>query len=474
MRRKQKTAQAGCSCEDKLEAESTMKAPSIAHTENAGEERAQTLLECILTRANMAEAYKRVVKNGGASGIDGMTVQAMYGHLKEHYPELIQSLYDGSYRPQAVKRVEIPKADGGKRKLGIPTVIDRMIQQAISQVLTPIFEKQFSDGSYGFRKGRSAHQAIEQARIYYEQGYKVSVDIDLAKYFDTVNHNLLIKTLREEIKDERVIRLIRKYLKSGVMENGLISSTTEGTPQGGNLSPLLSNIYLTKFDKLLENRGHKFVRYADDCNIYVKSARAAQRVMENCVNYLEGTLKLKVNQKKSCIGSPTKLKFLGFSLYPSKGETKIRAHEQSLKRFKDKIRKLTARNQGRSIETIMLNLRKYTTGWLGYYAIAEMKSAMLQLTGWIRRRIRQIYWKQWKRIWPKYKNLRQLGIHHRDAWRWANSRLGCWHIARTWILTTSLTNKYLASQGYDDILLRYEAMRARYRTAVYRTVRTVV
>ena len=197
-----------------------MKAPSIVHTENAGEERAQTLLECILTRANMAEAYKRVVKNGGASGIDGMTVQAMYGHLKEHYPELIQSLYDGSYRPQAVKRVEIPKADGGKRKLGIPTVIDRMIQQAISQVLTPIFEKQFSDGSYGFRKGRSAHQAIEQARIYYGQGYKVSVDIDLAKYFDTVNHNLLIKMLREEIKDERVIRLVRKYLKSGVMENG--------------------------------------------------------------------------------------------------------------------------------------------------------------------------------------------------------------------------------------------------------------
>lgn len=474
MRRKQKTVQTGYSCENKLEAAGNVKAPSAAHTENGREEREQMLLERILTRANMAEAYKRVVKNGGSAGADGMTVAAMSGYLKEHYPELVQSLYDGSYTPTAVKRVEIPKADGSKRKLGIPTVIDRMIQQAISQVLTPIFEKTFSENSYGFRPGRSAHQAIEQARKYNDQGYRVAVDIDLSKYFDTVNHSLLIKMLREEIKDERVIWLIRKYLKSGVLDKGLISPTTEGTPQGGNLSPLLSNIYLTKFDRLLENRGHKFVRYADDCNIYVKSPRAAQRVMSSCVEYLEGPLKLRVNRKKSCIGSPSKLKFLGFSIKQIKGESRISLHEEILKRFKDKIRILTARNQGRTIATILLNLRKYTTGWLGYYAIACMKSIMKELTCWIRRRMRQIYWKQWKRIWPRYQNLRRLGAGNRDAWRWANSRLGCWHIARTWILTTTLTNKYLALQGYDDISLRYEAMHSRYRTAVYRTVRTVV
>jgi len=474
MHRKQKTVKTDCSCEDRLEAESTMKVPSIVHTESAREESAERLLERILSRTNMAEAYKRVVKKGGSAGIDKMTVEAMFAHLKAHYAELVQSIFDGNYKPEPVKRVNIPKPDGGQRKLGIPTVIDRMVQQAISQILTPIFEKKFSASSYGFRPGRNAHQAIVKAKEYYEQGYKVSVDLDLAKYFDTVNHFLLIRMLREEIKDERVIHLIRKYLKSGVLENGLVSPTTEGTPQGGNLSPLLANIYLTKFDKLLESRGHKFVRYADDCNIYVKSRRAAQRVMTGCVKYLEGKLKLRVNREKSCTGSPLRLKFLGFSLYSNRGNVGIRIHAKSLKRFKDKIRHLTSRKHSRSITNTLLSIKRYTTGWLGYYSIADMGNIMKDISEWTRRRIRQIYWKQWKRIRAREYNLVKLGIDKSHAWQWANSRLGYWRIAGSWILSRSLTNKYLASQGYDDISERYEAMRLRYRTAVYRTVRTVV
>ena len=474
MHRKQKTVKTDYTCEDRLEAESNMKVPSIVHTETAREESAEKLLERILSRPNMAEAYKRVVKNHGSSGIDRMTVEAMYAHLKEHYAELVLSIMNGDYRPEPVKRVNIPKPDGGQRKLGIPTVIDRMVQQAISQILTPIFEKKFSDNSYGFRPGRNAHQAIARAKEYYEEGYKVSVDLDLSKYFDTVNHFLLIRMLKEEIKDERVIHLIRKYLKAGVLENGLISPTTEGTPQGGNLSPLLANIYLTKFDNLLESRGHKFVRYADDCNIYVKSQRAAQRVMASCVSYLEGKLKLRVNREKSCIGSPLKLKFLGFSLHNIKGKAGIRIHAQSLKRFKDKIRHLTSRKLSSSITNTLLNLRRYTTGWLGYYSIANMRNIMQEISEWTRRRIRQIYWKQWKRIRTRQCNLVRLGIDKGQAWQWANSRLGYWRIAGSWILSRSLTNKHLVSQGYDDISERYEAKRLSYRTAVYRTVRTVV
>ena len=474
MHRKQKTVKTDYSCKGRLEAESNMKVPSIVHTETAREESAEKLLERILSRPNMAEAYKRVVKNRGSSGIDRMTVEAMYAHLKEHYAELVLSIMNGDYRPEPVKRVNIPKPDGGQRKLGIPTVIDRMVQQAISQILTPIFEKKFSDNSYGFRPGRNAHQAIARAKEYYEEGYKVSVDLDLSKYFDTVNHFLLIRMLKEEIKDERVIHLIRKYLKAGVLENGLISPTTEGTPQGGNLSPLLANIYLTKFDNLLESRGHKFVRYADDCNIYVKSQRAAQRVMASCVSYLEGKLKLRVNREKSCIGSPLKLKFLGFSLHNIKGKAGIRIHAQSLKRFKDKIRHLTSRKLSSSITNTLLNLRRYTTGWLGYYSIANMRNIMQEISEWTRRRIRQIYWKQWKRIRTRQCNLVRLGIDKGQAWQWANSRLGYWRIAGSWILSRSLTNKHLVSQGYDDISERYEAKRLSYRTAVYRTVRTVV
>lgn len=462
MQRPQKTAKVGCSCEGMLETESNKGVCSITRLETERQDGAENLLEAILDRNNLNKAYLKVKRNGGSAGIDGMTVDEMLPYLKEHREELLGALRNGKYKPKAVRRVEIPKPDGGKRKLGVPTVIDRMIQQAIVQVLQPIYEPLFSENSYGFRPKRSAHQAISKALEYYNEGYTQVVDLDLAKYFDTVNHDILIDMLREQIKDERVISLIRKYLKSGVMINGLVSPTTEGTPQGGNLSPLLSNIYLTAFDKLLESRGHKFVRYADDCNIYVKSRRAAERVMANCVKFLEGKLKLKVNQQKSQVGSPLKLKFLGFSLYKTGKKAGIRPHGKSIKRFKDKIRELTSRKQARSVENILKRIKRYTTGWLGYYSIADMESKIRSLNEWLRRRIRQIYWKQWKKIKTKHDNLVRLGINNSKAWEWANSRKGYWRIADSYILHRSLTNEYLASVGYDDILNRYKVLHSNY------------
>ena len=445
-----------------LETKSNKGACSIALTETDRKDGAENLLERILDRNNLNQAYLKVKRNGGSAGIDGMTVEEMLPYLKEHREELLEALRNERYKPKAVRRVEIPKPDGGKRMLGVPTVIDRMIQQAIVQVLQPMYEPLFSENSYGFRPKRSAQQAMKQALEYYNEGYTQVVDLDLAKYFDTVNHEILIGMLREQVKDERVIRLIRKYLKSGVMVNGLISPTTEGTPQGGNLSPLLSNIYLTAFDRMLESRGHKFVRYADDCNIYVKSRRAAERVMANCTKFLEGKLKLKVNRKKSQVGSPLRLKFLGFSMYKTGKKAGIRPHSKSIKKFKDKIRELTSRKQARSVEMILKRLKRYTVGWLGYYSIADMESNIKRLNEWIRRRIRQIYWKQWKKIKTKHDNLVKLGIDNENAWKWANSRKAYWRIADSHILHKSLTNKYLASVGYDDILERYKVLHLNY------------
>lgn len=462
MQRPQKTAKVGCPCEGMLETKSSKGACSTALTETDRKDGAENLLERILDRNNLNQAYLKVKRNGGSAGVDGMTVEEMLPYLKEHREELLEALRNERYKPKAVRRVEIPKPDGGKRMLGVPTVIDRMIQQAIVQVLQPMYEPLFSESSYGFRLKRSAQQAMKQALEYYNEGYTQVVDLDLAKYFDTVNHEILIGMLREQVKDERVIRLIRKYLKSGVMINGLISPTTEGTPQGGNLSPLLSNIYLTAFDRMLENRGHKFVRYADDCNIYVKSRRAAERVMANCTKFLEGKLKLKVNRKKSQVGSPLRLKFLGFSMYKTGKKAGIRPHSKSIKRFKNKIRELTSRKQARSVELILKRLKRYTVGWLGYYSIADMESRIKSLNEWIRRRIRQIYWKQWKKIKTKHDNLVKLGIDNENAWKWANSRKAYWRVADSHILAKSLTNKYLASVGYDDILERYKVLHSNY------------
>lgn len=443
-----------------LEAESNKGARSMAALEPAIKNRVK-LLERILSKDNLNAAYLQVKRKKGAAGVDGMEVGEMLGWLKENKERFLASLRNGKYKPKPVRRVEIPKPDGGKRKLGIPIVLDRLIQQAIAQVLQPIFEKTFSENSYGFRPGRNAHQAIKQAKSYYEEGYTKIVDLDLAQYFDTVNHDILINMLREEVKDERVIELIRKYLKSGVMEGGIISRTEAGTPQGGNLSPLLSNIYLTKFDKLLESRGHKFVRYADDCNIYVKTERAAKRVMESSVRYLEGKLKLKVNHKKSKVGSPLREKFLGFSLHKTPGKMGIRPHGKVLKRFKQKVKEITGRSRGRSIDAILRELRRYTTGWLGYYSIADMRNKMQGMNKWIRRRLRMYVWKQWKKISTKQENLKRLGLDKGKAWEYANTRLGYWRIANSPILKTTLTDKYLESLGYMNIAKKYEVLHLR-------------
>ena len=472
MQRKQKTEESGCPVEDRVEPEGTQGAHSIEIRKTANGDSAngqsnlmfapeRNLLDAILSLNNMYDAHERVVSNRGSAGIDGMTVGELQGYLNNHYLELCKSIREGWYKPKPVKRVEIPKPDGGKRQLGVPTVVDRMVQQAMVQVLQPIFEKTFSECSYGFRPKRNAHQAIERAKEYYEEGYTYVVDLDLEKYFDTVNHDLLIKMVRETVKDEGVIALIRKFLKSGVMVDGLVSQTEQGTPQGGNLSPLLSNIYLTKFDRMLEERGHKFVRYADDCNIYVKSPRAAERVMAGCIRFLEGELKLKVNQKKSTTGSPTKLKFLGFSLYRWKRETRIRAHGKSLERFKDRLKAITSRKRGGSIQRILEEITRLINGWLGYYRIADIKKYLEGISEWLRRRIRQLYWKRWKLVRTRFENLVQLGVPRSKAWQLANTRKGYWRIAGCWFMTATMNNRYLETLGFPNILKRYEELRER-------------
>ena len=458
MQREQKTEQSGYPCEDRVELEGNKGARSIVKLENEVKDGTGALLAKVLHRDNMNFAYKRVKQNGGAAGIDKMTVGEMLGYLKEHGKELIEKVAAEKYQPQPVRRVDIPKPDGGTRQLGIPTVIDRMIQQALVLVLQPLFEKNFSDSSYGFRPGRNARQAIKKTREYYEQGYTKVVDIDLEKYFDTVNHDLLIEMIRGEVKDEAVIRLIRKYLKSGIMENGVVNTSDKGTPQGGNLSPLLSNIYLTQFDREMENRGHKFVRYADDCNIYVKTRRAADRVMSGCTKYLEGKLKLKVNTTKSKTGSPLKRKFLGFALYKISKTTGIRVHEKPLKKFKERVKAITSRKRGRTIDLVLRELKKYTMGWLGYYATADLRQKLVAMNEWIRRRLRMYIWKQWKKISARFSNLKRLGIPENKAWEWANTRKGYWRIASSPILHRTLTSEHLETLGYDNILKRYEKL----------------
>ena len=465
MQRKQKTEKSGFLAEDRVELEETQGVQSIEIRKTVNGDSAnghmseQNLLEAILDVDNMFKAHERVISNRGSAGIDGMPVDELNDYLIKHYQELCESIRGGWYKPKPVKCVEIPKPDGGKRQLGIPTVIDRMVQQAMVQILQPIFEQTFSDSSYGFRPKQNAHQAIQRAKQYYEEGYTYVVDLDLEKYFDTVNHDLLIKMVRETIKDEAVITLIRKFLKSGTMNDGLLSQREQGTPQGGNLSPLLSNIYLTKFDRMLEERGHKFVRYADDCNIYVKSLRAAERVMESCIKFLEGKLKLKVNRKKSSTGSPTKLKFLGFSLYNWKEKTGIRVHEKPLERLKDRLRIMTSRKRSGRVEQILEELTRLIIGWIVYYRVADMKSFLQKVSNWLRRRIRQIFWKRWKQAKTRYVNLVRFGTPTNMAWQWANTRKGYWVVAGSLIMTTTMTNCYLETIGFPNIVRRYEEMR---------------
>ncbi|SEP49269.1 group II intron reverse transcriptase/maturase [Niastella yeongjuensis] len=405
------------------------------------------LLEQILSPANLNAAYKRVKQNKGAGGIDEMEVESLKDYLIKEKDALIASILDGKYRPNPVRRVEIPKENGKKRQLGIPTVVDRVIQQAITQVLSPIYEKQFSKSSYGFRPKRSAHQALRQCQQYITEGYKYAVDMDLEKFFDTVNQSKLVEVLSGTIKDGRVISLIHRYLQAGVVVANKFEQTTVGVPQGGPLSPLLSNIMLNELDKELERRGHRFVRYADDLLILCKSKRAAARTMENLVAYIEKKLLLKVNLDKSTVAYIRNVKFLGYSFYV-KRECRLRIHLKSVEKMRSKIRELTSRSNGWGNATRKERLKLYISGWVNYFKLADMKALMIETDEWYRRRLRMVLWKQWKRVRTRQANLTKLGIAKAKAWEWANTRRGYWHIANSWILSTSVTNDRLKQAGY--------------------------
>ncbi len=434
-----------------LSAMSNPKAKSRFNTEN--------LLEKIVDKRNFFEAYKKVVANKGSCGIDGMKVDELLPFLQEHYETLKTDLLSGKYNPLPVKRVEIPKPNGGVRLLGIPTVIDRLIQQAINQVINPIFDKEFSNNSYGFRPGRSAHMALKQAQKHINEGYRYVVDMDLEKFFDNLNHDLLMHLVARKIQDKRVLKLIRKYLNSGVMLKGMLVKSENGTPQGGPLSPLLSNILLDELDKELERRGHRFCRYADDCNIYVKSKRAGDRVLKSITKFLGQKLKLKVNDEKSAVSSPTKRKFLGYSFYYGKGGIKFRVHDKSYERLKEKIRNVTNRNVSMNFNYRIKKLNEIIVGWVNYFKLADMKSKLLELDQWIRRRLRACIWKTWKKVKTRFQNLMKLGVPRYKAWEFANTRKGYWRISNSPILNKTITNQRLINHGFKSLSSQYEKFR---------------
>jgi RNA-directed DNA polymerase len=404
------------------------------------------LMEEICQRENLRRALQRVRQNKGSPGIDGMTVKKLLSYLKKHWPQIREQLLAGTYSPEPVKRVEIPKPTGGIRKLGIPTALDRFVQQAIMQVLQKYWDKTFSEHSYGFRLGRSAHQAISRSQQYVEQGYRWVVDIDLEKFFDRVNHDRLMGKLAKRIPDKRLLKIIRAFLNAEVMENGLVSATTEGTPQGGPLSPLLSNIVLDELDRELERRGHCFVRYADDCNIYVRSERAGSRVMENISKFITRKLKLKVNQSKSKVDRPWRCKFLGFRIIAGK-ETKRGIAPESLLRFKRRVRKLTCYRRGVSMERMTEKLNRYLIGWRGYFGYCQTPSVLVMLDSWIRRRFRCVYWRRWKRGKKRFAELRRLGIAKDLAARTAGSVHGPWRLSRSPALSFVFPNAHFSSFG---------------------------
>ena len=407
----------------------------------------QQLLEMILERANMWAALKRVRQNKGAPGVDGMTVDQAGKYLERHWLKIRVAILDGTYQPLPVRRKEIPKPDGGVRLLGIPAVIDRVIQQAIAQVLGYIWEPQFSDSSFGFRPGHSQHDAIEHAKSLIEQGYRNIVDLDLEKFFDRVNHDRLMSRLATRITDKRVLALIRRYLNSGILIGGLVSPTEEGVPQGGPLSPLMSNVVLDELDKELERRGHRFVRYADDCVIYVHSHRAACRVKESISRFITKRLKLKVNESKSAVSYPWWRKYLGFSFTSPRANTRVRIHSKSFKRFKDRIRELTGRSCGRSIHQVIFKLNEYVRGWWNYYRHAETRGFVRSMNAWIMRRLRAIIWHHWKNRRTRIRELKKRGIYHANAVRAGCARKGAWRMSRVKWVVMALPNAHFKSLG---------------------------
>jgi len=408
-------------------------------------------MEAVVERQNMIEALKRVKSNKGRAGMDGMTVHDLDGWLKTNWEAIKEQLLDGSYQPRPVLGIQIPKPNGGMRQLGIPTVLDRLIQQAIQQVLTPIFDPLFSESSYGFRPGRSAHQAVLAAREYVNSGRQWVVDIDLEKFFDRVNHDILMSRIARKVKDKRLLRIIRKYLQAGMMQDGLTSQRVEGTPQGSPLSPLLSNILLDDLDKELEKRGHKFCRYADDCNIYVGSKASGERVLERVTHYLERKLRLKVNGEKSAVDRPGNRKFLGYSMTKEK-KARLKPSPSNVQRLKISIRQLIRRGRGWQLDRVIGELTPKLRGWGNYFKLSEVKTVFEELDGWIRRKLRNLLWRQWKDPQTRLRNLRNRGISEDSARRTALGGRGPWHSSGTKAMNFALPQKFFDDLGLVSLL----------------------
>ena len=430
-------------------------AASVTVVRGNAHEEPMDVMSAVLERPNMQRAYARVLRNKGAPGVDGMKVGDLKDYLKAHWSTHKQELLDGTYQPKPVRKVEIPKPGGGKRQLGIPTVLDRLIQQALLQVLSPVFEPGFSESSYGFRPGRNAGQAVLRAREYVEAGHHWVVDIDLEAFFDRVNHDMLMARVARQVKDKRVLKLIRAYLESGVCEGGLVAARREGTPQGGPLSPLLSNILLTDLDRELEKREHSFCRYADDCNIYVKSEKAGQRVLESITQYLEKKLKLRVNREKSGVGQASKRKFLGYTVYHRKGAVHLKVAPAALTRLKGDLKGVWRRGRGRSLGRIIEELNPKLRGWIVYYRHSRSMRILEELDGWIRRHLRQILWLQWKRSFTRAKNLMRLGLSEKRAWNTAQNGRGSWWNAGSQYLNQALSVRLFTRIGLISLVSYY-------------------
>jgi RNA-directed DNA polymerase len=403
-------------------------------------------MEEVLSRSNMLQAYHRVVGNKGAAGVDGMPVDELWAYCQEHWERHREELLGGTYRPSPVRKVEIPKPGGkGMRMLGIPTVLDRLIQQALLQVLTRLYDPMFSDSSFGFRPGRSTHEALDRAKEHIASGHRWVVDMDLEKFFDRVNHDILMSRLARQIKDKRILKLIRLYLQAGIMEGGVVSPRSEGTPQGGPLSPLLSNVLLDELDKELERRGHKFVRYADDCNIYVRSRRAGERVLDGVERFLSEKLRLTVNRAKSAVDRPWNRKFLGYT-FTHHHQPKFKVSPESVKRFKDRLREELRKARGRNVRTVLAKLQPVLSGWVSYYRKSEVKKTFEDLDQWLRRKLRAIYWRQWKRPARRVRELIRLGIDRVRAWVSVNNGHGPW-----WNAGASHMNQALPTRSFTQM-----------------------
>jgi len=444
-------AAGGCGRNPRLPADGASNTPAEQVT--SGSETLH-LMEAAVERENMIAALRRVEQNKGAAGVDQMPVAELRPYLREHWPRIKEQLLNGTYRPGPVRKVEIPKPGGkGMRQLGIPTVVDRLIQQALHQVLEPVFDRGFSESSYGFRTGRSAHQAVLKAREYVRSGRRWVVDMDLEKFFDRVNHDILMSRVARRIKDKRVLKVIRRYLQAGIMEGGVVSPRREGTPQGGPLSPLLSNILLDDLDRELERRGHKFCRYADDCNIYVQSKQGGERVMASLTRFLERRLKLKVNAAKSAVARPWERKFLGYSLTSHK-MARLKVAPESVKRFKANLRQEFRKGRGRNLGKFIVELKPILTGWVNYFRLAAVKGVFEELDGWLRRKLRCIIWRQWKRRFTRFQGLVRMGIAKLRAWRSVSNHHGAWWNAGASHLNEAFPKRYFDNLGLVSLLDR--------------------